>query len=234
MLNVFMMNMTYDVPVKLFSFQLLIMALYIASADHQRLLGLFIKNKAVGKVEWPPMFTTRWKRHTLAVIQVVLAGYMMYNPYNLGTQREEMTNPDRPRPALYGIHDVEVFVINGDTLPPLTTDTVRWSKAFMDLPGFGGNTNWGIKDMQNNLRYLRAELDTVEQVMTLKPFRDTVNAYPMRYEFHEGNLSLSGVFEGDTLHIETSFFDPNDFILISRGFHWINEMPYNRGVPYRN
>lgn len=234
MLNVFMMNMTYDVPVKLFSFQLMIMAIYIALADHQRLLGLFIKNKAVGKVEWPPMFTTRWKRHILAVIQVVLAGYFMYNPYNLGTQRERMTNPDRPRPALYGIHDVDVFVINGDTLPPLTTDTVRWSKAFMDLPGFGGNINWGIKDMQNNLRYLRAELDTVEQVMTLKPFRDTVNAYPMQYEFHEGNLSLSGVFEGDTLHIETSFFDPKDFILISRGFHWISEVPYNRGVPYRN
>lgn len=233
MLNVFTMNMTYDVPVKLFSFQLMIMCIYLASADYKRLLSVFITNRPVGKIEWVPMFTTPWKKYTLLVIQLALAGYMMYNPYSMGTEREAMSDPDRTPQPLYGIHDVDLFVINGDTIPPLTTDTVRWSKAFMDLPGFGGRMTWGIKDMQNNTRYLSAELDTIEQVLTLKPFRDTVNAYRLAYEFQGENLNLSGVFEGDTLQIETSYFNPRDFILVNRGFHWINEVPYNRRVPYK-
>jgi len=234
MLNVFLMNMSYDVPVKLFSFQLMLMSIYIASADYKRLLSIFLTNRPVGKIEWTPMFNTPWKKYTLLIIQIVLSGYIIYSPSKRGADLEKSFNPDRPRPALYGVHDVDLFILNGDTIPPLTTDTVRWSKAFMDLPGFGGRQLFGIKDMQNQLRYMQAELDTIEQIMTLKPFRDTVNAYPLNYEFNEGNLSLSGVFEGDTLQISTSYFDPNDFILVNRGFHWINEVPYNRGVPYRS
>lgn len=234
MLNVFLMNMSYDVPVKLFSSQLMFMCIYLALADHKRLLGIFIQNKAVGKIEWPPLFQTAWKKWTLLGLQVVISGYIILQPVISGIDLERQFNPDRPRPALYGIHDIDLFIVNGDTIPPLTTDTIRWSKAFMDLPGFGGRQFFGIKDMGNNLRYLNAEIDTVEQVLTLKPLRDTVNVYELDYTFDEGNLSLSGIFEGDTLQITSTYFNPDDFILKSRGFNWINEVPYNRGIPYRN
>lgn len=233
MLNVFMMNMTYDVPVKQFSGLLMLMGIYIALADHKRLLSVFISNKPVGAIEWPPFFQTFWKRLVLAIVQLAIAAYIIIDPITSGLELEKNFNPDRPRPALYGIHDVEHFVVNGDTLPPLTTDTLRWSKAYMDLPGFGGNQFFGIKDMQNRSRTLRAEIDSVQNLLTLRPFRDTVNVYELAYEFIDGNLHLNGVFEGDTLQISTTYFNPDDFILRSRGFNWINEVPYNRGVPYR-
>ena len=212
----------------------MVMGLYIALADYKRLLSIFITNQPTQKVEWPPLFITPWKKYLTLAILVFLAGFSMWSPIQRGIGQEKDFGPDRPRPALYGIHDVELFVINGDTLPPLTTDTIRWSKTYMDLPGWGGNLTWNIKGMDNTrLGSYNAELDTIEQIMTLKPFRDTVNAYPLKYSFNEGNLTLSGVLAGDTLHIETEYFNPDDFLLVSRSFNWINERPYNRGKPYR-
>lgn len=233
MLNVFTMNMTYDVPVKIFSFRLMMQGVYIALADHKRLLAIFLTNKPVPALQWPPFFKTVWKNYLLLAVQVLLVGYILVSQYQSSLPIERMLDPNQPRPALYGVHDVEQFIINGDTLAPLTTDTVRWSKAFMDFPGYGGRQLFGIKGMDNNLRYMTAALDTVQQLMTLTSSRDTVNTYKLHYKWVEGNLHLDGIFGGDTVQIQTTYFDPNDFILKSRGFHWINEVPYNRGVPYR-
>lgn len=231
MLNVFTMNMTYDVPVKLFSFRLMIQGIYIALSDRERLLAIFLKNKAMPALHWPPFFRTPWKNYLLLAIQVILVVYIMWTQISSSMSFE--IDPDRPRPALYGIHDVDRFVINGDTLAPLTTDTVRWGRAFMDFPGFRGNQLFVIQGMNNRNRYLLAEMDSVEQLLTLRPFRDTVNAYTFDYNWVEGNLMLDGIFEGDTLQIETKYFDPDNFNLKSRGFNWVNETPYNRRVPYR-
>ncbi len=233
MLNVFMMNMAFDVPVKLFSFRLMIAGLWIALADHKRLLGTLLFNKAVQPQQWKPFFVTVWKNYLLLAIMMVIMVWHIVVMAQSGISRLESFGPDRERPALYGIHDVETFVLNGDTIPPLLTDTVRWRKAFMDLPGFNGRQRWGIKMMNDRLRYFDAELDSLEPVMRLKPLNDTINVYELRYKFTGEDLSLEGVFEGDTVQINTIYFNPDDFILKSRGFRWVNEVPYNRNVPYR-
>ena len=44
---------------------------------------------------------------------------------------------------------------------------------------------------------------------------------------------MKGVFEGDTIQIKASYFDPDNFEIRSRGFNWVNEVPWNRNVPYK-
>jgi hypothetical protein len=34
--------------------------------------------------------------------------------------------------------------------------------------------------------------------------------------------------DGHAIHIELQLLDRNKFLLVSRGFHWIQESPYNR------
>lgn len=53
MTNVFALNMLYDVPVKLFSFHLLLAATVLAAFDHARLLAL-VTGGAVPAQEWLP------------------------------------------------------------------------------------------------------------------------------------------------------------------------------------
>ncbi|MFC4453353.1 hypothetical protein [Deinococcus sonorensis] len=57
--NVFALNMAYDVPVKLFSFHLLLAALVLAAYDLPRLLALFT-GRVVPAAEWPAR--TGWGR----------------------------------------------------------------------------------------------------------------------------------------------------------------------------
>ena len=213
-------------------FRLMIAGLWVALVDYKRLLGVLLWNKAVPPQQWTSMFSTPWKNYVLLGLQIVIMGWHVYTYVEYGINTRKQFGPNRERPALYGIHDVDVFVLNGDTIPPLLTDTVRWKKAYMDLPGFRG-LSWGIKMMDDRTKSYSAELDSISPVLILKPRGDTVNVYRLNYSFDGENLSLNGILEGDTLQIKTSYFDPDDFELRSRGFHWINEVPYNRRVPYR-
>ena len=40
-------------------------------------------------------------------------------------------------------------------------------------------------------------------------------------------LRLEGELDGSSITVELKARDPNDFTLLSRGFHWINEEPFN-------
>ena len=44
--------------------------------------------------------------------------------------------PGRPKPDLYGIWDVEQVTMDGQSRPPLLTDTVRWRRLIVDFPEF--------------------------------------------------------------------------------------------------
>ena len=42
------------------------------------------------------------------------------------------------------------------------------------------------------------------------------------------HLTLDGKLGGDAVVIQLEYFDPDKTLLKSRGFHWINENPFNR------
>ncbi|RPH57361.1 hypothetical protein EHM82_01465, partial [bacterium] len=58
-LQVVVLNFCYDVPVKLFSVHLLVMALLLAAPDLRRLAGLFLFNRRVESAEIRPVFARR-------------------------------------------------------------------------------------------------------------------------------------------------------------------------------
>jgi hypothetical protein len=42
------------------------------------------------------------------------------------------------------------------------------------------------------------------------------------------HLVIDGALDGHALHVELAYRDPNAFTLRSRGFHWVQERPFNR------
>ena len=57
--QIFILNMTYDVPVKLFSFQLIIMAMFLAAPDLSRLIAFFQNDRVVAPSVQPSLFCLR-------------------------------------------------------------------------------------------------------------------------------------------------------------------------------
>ena len=43
-----------------------------------------------------------------------------------------------------------------------------------------------------------------------------------------GQMTRDGKMDGHTVHMQLKLKDRNQFLLVNRGFHWIQEYPFNR------
>lgn len=227
MFNVFMLNMAYDVPVKLFSFQLMIMGLYIALIDYKAIFGLLLYRKAVQPTPWPPFFKSSRANYFLLLAQIIFVGYIYFQRIDQGLSGRKQYGELRPKSPLFGLYDVEHFIKNGDTIPPLLTDNERWQRLILEDPGRSI-----VIRMDDQLTYYTSETDTVDQILTIKIGRDSLEkTYPLEYTKLEDGLTLSGVLGGDTLSLKLKTYDLSNFYLTNRGFHWLNEVPWHRYDP---
>lgn len=227
MFNVFMLNVAYDVPVKLFSAQLMLMGLYIAMIDRKAIIGLLLFQKSEKITPWPPFFKTPIKNYILLTVQVLLVFYMFQSQIDRGLTSRKQYGVLREKSALYGLYDVMDFVQNGDTLPPLLTDDFRWQRVIFDDP-----SRSIVIHMDDRLKYYSGGIDTVDQTVMFSIGRDSLKKdYLFNYEKLEDGLTLNGVLEQDTLNMRLKTYDLSNFYLTNRSFHWVNEVPWHRYDP---
>ncbi|MBC9795918.1 hypothetical protein [Sinomicrobium weinanense] len=222
MLNVFMMNMSYDIPVKIYSFHIMFSSVVILTPHLKSLVNFFILNKTAHPQKIIP-YTLRKK---LNIAGYIFKGIFIIYVVSLSSSRaySAYTKWGRkaPLPPLYGIYNVQNFIINGDTIPPLMTDTIRWKKLVID------KHNAGIVKMDDKVMGLKKETDTLKHKLTLTSYKDSTLTYDLSYSVKDSMFYANGIHKKDTLQIEFKRTLPEDFLLINRGFHWINEFPFNR------
>ena len=225
LLNVVMLNFCYDVPVKLYSTNLLLMALYLASPDLRRLVDFFVRNRPTVPADLAgPRFSRRGVRIGAVVFQVLFVGYALYGNIAGGWRSYRMTRLNPPRPALYGIWEVENFTRNGHEVPPLVTDTARWRRLIADFPG-----SIAVKTMDDKIINYGADYSKTGNTLTLFEGADRSKGYKLVYtRLDAEHLLLDGTMGGDALSLRLRRIDISKFLLLNRGFHWINEMPLNR------
>src|SRR5215471_2174086 len=107
MVQVFMLNMTYDVPVKLFSFHLILLCMIVLAPDLQRLANFFFLNRTAAPSIEPSLFSTTSRNRIALVVQVLfgllLMGMNLYGSWSaLGQYRAV-----EAKSVLYGIWEVD-------------------------------------------------------------------------------------------------------------------------------
>jgi hypothetical protein len=119
--NVFVLNMTYDVPVKLFSLNLIIMAMFIALPDTRRLANVLVFNRRAEPAEVRPFFKRRLLNRSLLWLQLLLlilfTGTTLFQSWQ-GTRFWDTVRVD---PAIHGIWSVDDFVVDGTLFRISTT-----------------------------------------------------------------------------------------------------------------
>ncbi len=222
MFNVFLMNMSYDIPVKLSSGLYMLMGLLLVVVDYRRLLVVFAQYKGeLPETIYQPIFQGRRSRILLITFQTLLIALLTTIQVWSGINgRQRVIH--RAKPALYGVYNVTKFVKNGKEVPPLLTDTTRWKRLLIDY------SKWvSVMGMDDRYQRYLVKTDTVKKQIVFSTRKDTVNKYTMRYERMGKDLKLSGVLKKDTLNITLQHYPLKHFDLIQRGFHWVNEEPYN-------
>lgn len=245
MANVVMMNFSYDVPVKLYSLHLLLMALGLLALDGRRLVAFFLRNEPVPPAEEPKLAHRRWARVAAWTVALLLVGNAVWSGITGGWEGYRSWGAGRERPALYGIHDVERFVADGEELPPLLTDEVRWKALVVDraLP-----TRWGEEEFPGMISVIHMDGSRASHRVILDDEAGTITRVPdeqpnleaareagveitdvLRFERpEEGVLEVTGTWRGHAIEVRLAERDLSELELTGRGFHWINEYPYNR------
>lgn len=221
MSNVVMLNFSYDVPVKLYSSHLLFFALVLAGLDGRRIVDFLVRNRSVPAAVYPPHFTSRKLNLVVLSLKVLVIGGMVISSVVSGVAADRNYHSLANKSSLYGIYDVESFEIDGEILPPLLTETRRWQTAIFDVR------------RQLNIRMMDGEMRrfgyAVEGGKSLRMHQDRDVSYRLAFERPAPHsVRLSGDFEGSAVVIELEKRDLDELLLVSRGFHWINEKPFNR------
>jgi uncharacterized membrane protein YphA (DoxX/SURF4 family) len=225
LLNIALLNYCYDVPVKLYSTNLVLMALFLAAPDLRRLLNFLVLNRVAEPSDLSaPRFDRRWMRIGALVFQILFVSYDLYGEVHGGWTAYAETYIHPKRPPIYGLYEVETFARNGQELPPLTTDKTRWKKVAIQYP-----TYLGIRMMDDSPKGYSAEYDAAKNTVALTEAANKSNKSVLTYSIPDADhLALAGSLGSDTLTIRLHKVDASKFLLVNRGFHWINELPFNR------
>ena len=98
------------------------------------------------------------------------------------------------------------------------TDATCWKKVIVQFP-----TALQVRLMDDSLTVLGTKYDAAGGIVLLN--QKNVFSYTRPDADH---VRLEGKLGGDSLTVRLRRLDPSKYLLLSRGFHWISELPFNR------
>jgi hypothetical protein len=212
MIQVFTLAMTYDVPVKRFAFHLILLSCFLLAPAVSRLVRLALSPEA-------QLFrSVRANRIALAA-QIIVGLWIVgvYCHHSLDVWSTQ--GGGRPLPPLYGIWEVERMSIDEQPRLPLLTDSTRWRRAIFDYPD-----RMAFQRTDESFAPYDASVNLPEKTLALTKSDD--KNWKASFTFQrpaEDQLILDGRMDNHQVHMELQLTDRNSFLLVSRGFHWVQE-----------
>jgi hypothetical protein len=160
MATVFALNLGYDVPVKVYSFHLLLLSILLVLPHRRRLANLFLLNRKVEPAAETPLFRNP-SLHRAAQLAVVALG-IFFVTESVQTTRERYAKLYPPRSPFYSAWSVEGFAIEGREVP-LHTDPGRWRWVT-----FGKPKGMAVERMDGSPLGFEAEIDPARKTFVLR------------------------------------------------------------------
>jgi hypothetical protein len=114
--------------------------------------------------------------------------------------------------------------IDGEPRPPLLTDNARWRRAIFDFP-----TRMAFQRMDDSMARYGAAIKVNDKTLALT--KDDDKDWKADFVFQRPapeQLILDGLMDSHKVHMQLQLLDRRKFLLVNRGFHWIQELPFNR------
>lgn len=221
MSNVVMLNFTYDVPVKLLSMHLLAISLCIMIPDIHRLAKLFLFNRPVESAPLNVVFYDAKTKWAYFIGKGLLISYFLASQVQSGLALQKIYSDAEKTmrsQGMYGEYDVETFILNGDTVPPNEQVTRRWKKLQI------GTGSADIQSMDGASMKWKFH-STGRRIVMLSPDLNTFGNFSVKKD--SSSVLMEGVLYQDTLKVMLKRKTEIPFPLLNRGFHWVNEFPFN-------
>jgi hypothetical protein len=233
MANVFALNMCYDVPVKLFSFHLGLLAAFLVLPEVPRLLNVLVLNRPTLPAEAVPLSSNTWIRRGAllfrAAVGLLLFASLTFFSYRTYSQQQAERSSPVP---LYGVWSVDEFDVTGNAGAPLFTP-----KLMTNMKVLPGKDHWErlifqspdaafIQLSDGTLDGLKPKFDSKSGSLTLTDSDDPTWKCSLTVQNPEPLvLRVQGTVNGVAIAAKLHREDQTRFLLLTKGFHWINEYP---------
>lgn len=227
LMNIFAMNVFYDVPVKIYSFWLMLIGIYLLSDDAKRLWQFFVLNQATQPTAEIKVFVDKkWFKIGRLVLKVVFIGVFCIVQFYNNWQASAPISA--PKSAIYGPYKVEKFERNN--VEATAADTLRLQEVFIDRRG--ADDMIYVTNEDGLRKRINFELDSTKHTIRMGDYRVAITdttQYTFSYEQPNAEtLSLKGKLKNDSIRILMKRMNRKIFLLSTRGFHWVNEVPFNK------
>jgi hypothetical protein len=200
------------------------MSLFLLAPDAQRLSNLFFLNRSAGPSTQPPLLRGRRAYQMALAVQVAFGVYLGVMNLRGSIQSWTLYGGGAPKSGLYGIWNIDQQSVDGQAQSRLVTDLDRWRRIVFDRP-----TAVSFQRMDDTFVRYGAAIDMDRKLITLTKGGD--RNWKAGFAFQQPaaeQLILDGEMDGHKIHLQLHLFDRNKFLLVSRGFNWIQENPFNR------
>ncbi len=228
MIQVFMLAMTYDVPAKLLAFHLILLSCFLLAPDVPRLARFLLLHRATSLSTEAQLF------RGVRANRIALAAQIIFGLWLVGVYCQDCWSywSSRTLPPLYGIWEVRQMSIDEQLHPPLLTDSTRWRRAIFDYPD-----RMAFQRTDDSFAPYRVSVNLPDRTLALTKYgnlpgralalteSDDKN-WTANFTFQrpaEDQLILDGRMDNHQVHMELQLTDRNKFLLVSRGFHWVQE-----------
>lgn len=218
MTQVFALNMTYDIGLKLVSLHLIVLAIFLLVPDVPRLVNFFWRNRPAGVATHPELFASDGANRRALAMQLIFGLYLvgMYTYINIAFW--QVGGGGSPRSPLYGIWNVEELSIDGQVREADLNDyDRRWRRVIFDKPA-----DVIFQRTDNSFARYGASVDSRGNVVSLtrggsRNWKATFNVErPAR-----DRLILDGEMDGHRVRAQLRLAEFDTFRLLNSTFRWV-------------
>lgn len=221
--QIFTLNMTYDVPVKLFSFHLIVMSLVLLAPNARQLADLLVRARPTDAIVEPPLGRTPRRRRVLLAAQALFAIYIVAMNFYGAEKAWTEFGGGAPKSPLYGIWVVDAMAVDGVTRAPVINDCSRWRRVIFDT-----RARMAFQCMDDSFVFYTAQFNDKTNMLAMTRGADQMQATLRVVRRGTNQMTLTGALDNQTVDMRLQRSERDRFLLVSRGFHWVQEYPFNR------
>ena len=217
-MQIFALNMTFDIGLKLISFHLIVLALLLLMPQWRRLLDVFVLNRTVAPLSDVPLARTKRGQRRAIVAQLMVGAYLVGMYTFINVRFWQVGGGGSPRSALHGVWNIEQMTIDGQERPAVLNDyDRRWRRVIFDTP-----QRVTFQRTDDSLARYDAVLDMAGGTLEIR--KSASRTWRARFTLErpaDNRLQLNGEMDGQILNVQLRRVEFDTFKLLNSPFRWI-------------
>jgi hypothetical protein len=210
MVNVILINYTYQVGVLIFSFYLLLIALFLLTPYTGRLLQFFLNIKLSKQPQANYMPVKNFKFFKTGAF-ILMGIFFLSHVYSANERYTKRKNADHSRQFSL----VKNYIVDNDTLKSIENDALRW-RIWSEII-VNGKRSLTISTMKPGAdKNYRIEQDSAKQILTLHPL-NPLDSNKLNFSYtniDNTNWSLEGTIQHKNIKVEFRRINPDTVLTL--------------------